>query len=238
MLEPESEFCFPFVLPNRIAVRNYNYNQSSFPHFVNICRGATAMAVRMSAANFMHILFIIISCSLFFVATGQHNHVRITFIGSAKQSRTKDISFDFTSSSKHFKVNCADGDVNRCNVLRAVRGEYGVENNCTEKKYDTTEKPISLPVDKRAEDDVKGAQGMDVDQDSLQQLQRANGDNDRLSDLLDLNSEPAVEDLMRQIMSQAKLWEAIQEANREMVIQKDVRAATTKESFPLAFNAQ
>lgn len=36
---------------------------------------------------------------------------------------------------------------------------------------------------------------------------------DSLGSLLDLNSEPAVEDLMRQIMSEAKLWEAIQEAN-------------------------
>uniref|UniRef100_A0A336JYY3 non-specific serine/threonine protein kinase n=1 Tax=Culicoides sonorensis TaxID=179676 RepID=A0A336JYY3_CULSO len=34
-----------------------------------------------------------------------------------------------------------------------------------------------------------------------------------LGSILDLNSEPAVEDLMRQIMSEAKLWEAIQEAN-------------------------
>lgn len=39
---------------------------------------------------------------------------------------------------------------------------------------------------------------------------------DKLGDLIDLNSEPAVEDLMRQIMSQAKLWEAIQEANRDL----------------------
>lgn len=36
-----------------------------------------------------------------------------------------------------------------------------------------------------------------------------------LGSLLDLNSEPAIEDLMRQIMSEAKLWEAIQEANHE-----------------------
>lgn len=75
--------------------------------------------------------------------------------------------------------------------------------------------------------------------DQEEQLkQQANGDNDRLSDLLDLNSEPAVEDLMRQIMSQAKLWEAIQEANREIVIQKDVRTENSKEHFPLAFSAQ
>lgn len=69
-----------------------------------------------------------------------------------------------------------------------------------------------------------------------QQLNSAN--NDRLGDLLDLNSEPAVEDLMRQIMSQAKLWEAIQEANREMVHQKTNSESKSRERFPLTFSAQ
>lgn len=122
-------------------------------------------------------------------------------------------------------------------MLRAMHGEHNksIEINCIKHKFPT----FSFPVDKRADGDDKGSQSMDFDQDSLQQLkQQANGDNDRLSDLLDLNSEPAVEDLMRQIMSQAKLWEAIQEANREIVIQKDVRSENTKEHFPLAFSAQ
>lgn len=106
----------------------------------------------------------------------------------------------------------------------------------TQDKY---ERKTSFLVDKRAETNDKGADNMDSDHNALQQLkQQAIGDNDQLGDLLDLNSEPAVEDLMRQIMSQAKLWEAIQEANREMVIQKDVRDANTKEHFPLAFSAQ
>lgn len=61
------------------------------------------------------------------------------------------------------------------------------------------------------------------------------GENDRISDLLDLNSEPAVEDLTRQIMSQAKLWEAIQEANREVINQSEARA---KHKFPISFSAQ
>lgn len=69
------------------------------------------------------------------------------------------------------------------------------------------------------------------------QLNAASG-NDRLGDLLDLNSEPAVEDLMRQIMSQAKLWEAIQEANREMVAQKSHSSSKSRERFPLTFSAQ
>lgn len=121
-------------------------------------------------------------------------------------------------------------------MQRPVRGEYGIKINSAIKN--SYEKNIFL-VEKRAEIDDKGSSSMDIDQDSLQQLkQQGNGDNDRLSDLLDLNSEPAVEDLMRQIMSQAKLWEAIQEANREIVIQKDERDANTKERFPLAFNAQ
>lgn len=76
----------------------------------------------------------------------------------------------------------------------------------------------------------------DDEQAAMQQLNSAS--NDRLGDLLDLNSEPAVEDLMRQIMSQAKLWEAIQEANREMVIQKTNTASKVRERFPLAFSAQ
>lgn len=39
---------------------------------------------------------------------------------------------------------------------------------------------------------------------------------DSISALLELNAEPAVENLSRQIMSEAKLWEAIQEANLEL----------------------
>lgn len=80
---------------------------------------------------------------------------------------------------------------------------------------------------------------MDVDDGQMsiqQQLRSANSD--RLSDLLDLNSEPAVEDLMRQIMSQAKLWEAIQEANREMVAQHPHADSDGRERIPFTFSAQ
>lgn len=70
------------------------------------------------------------------------------------------------------------------------------------------------------------------------QQQLNTGNNDRLGDLLDLNSEPAVEDLMRQIMSQAKLWEAIQEANREMVAQNSHSNSKARDGFPLTFSAQ
>ncbi|CAO1340278.1 unnamed protein product [Diamesa hyperborea] len=45
-------------------------------------------------------------------------------------------------------------------------------------------------------------------------------DEESVTELLDLNAEPAIEDLMRQIMSEAKMYEAIQEANREMYLQK------------------
>ncbi|XP_031622524.1 uncharacterized protein LOC116340264 [Contarinia nasturtii] len=81
-------------------------------------------------------------------------------------------------------------------------------------------------------------QQSDSDDEHAAMRQQLNSGNDRLGDLLDLNSEPAVEDLMRQIMSQAKLWEAIQEANREMVIQKSNAASKARERFPLAFSAQ
>lgn len=37
-----------------------------------------------------------------------------------------------------------------------------------------------------------------------------------INSLLELSDEPGVEDLSRQIMSEAKLWEAIQEANIEL----------------------
>lgn len=43
---------------------------------------------------------------------------------------------------------------------------------------------------------------------------------ENLGTLLDLSAEPAVENLSRQIMSEAKLWEAIQEANMEIMRQK------------------
>lgn len=60
--------------------------------------------------------------------------------------------------------------------------------------------------------------------------------NDSIGSLLDLNSEPAVEDLMRQIMSEAKLWEAIQEANLELHSQK--LGKDKNNHLNLAFNAQ
>ncbi|XP_055542066.1 cardioactive peptide [Wyeomyia smithii] len=60
---------------------------------------------------------------------------------------------------------------------------------------------------------------------------------DSLANLIDLNTEPAVEDLMRQIMSEAKLWEAIQEANREIFLQKQNHKAGNA-NFPLSFSTQ
>lgn len=52
------------------------------------------------------------------------------------------------------------------------------------------------------------------------QPQSFEDDDTSVSELLELNSEPAIENLMRQIMSEAKMYEAIQEANREMFLQK------------------
>ncbi|KAK4882426.1 hypothetical protein RN001_005745 [Aquatica leii] len=45
-----------------------------------------------------------------------------------------------------------------------------------------------------------------------------------IGSLLELSAEPAVEDLSRQIMSEAKLWEAIQEANVELARRKQESA--------------
>lgn len=60
-----------------------------------------------------------------------------------------------------------------------------------------------------------------------------------LGSLLDLNSEPAVEDLMRQIMSEAKLWEAIQEANQAMYLDKQAaRSSGGHQRLPVTFSTQ
>ncbi|XP_017845032.1 cardioactive peptide [Drosophila busckii] len=44
--------------------------------------------------------------------------------------------------------------------------------------------------------------------------------NEGLSDLIDINAEPAVENVQKQIMSQAKIFEAIKEASKEIFRQK------------------
>nr|CAD7453589.1 unnamed protein product [Timema tahoe] len=45
--------------------------------------------------------------------------------------------------------------------------------------------------------------------------------------LVDLNSEPAVEELSRQILSEAKLWEAIQEARIELLRRRQEQVSST-----------
>lgn len=50
-----------------------------------------------------------------------------------------------------------------------------------------------------------------------------------LGSLLELSAEPAVEDLSRQIMSEAKLWEAIQEANMELTRRRQESAENSSE---------
>jgi hypothetical protein len=59
-----------------------------------------------------------------------------------------------------------------------------------------------------------------------------------VSELLELNSEPAIENLMRQIMSEAKINEAIQEANREMFLQKLKHANNVNRAAPSAYSLQ
>lgn len=62
-------------------------------------------------------------------------------------------------------------------------------------------------------------------------------DEDGITDLLELNSEPAIESLMRQIMSEAKMYEAIQEANREMFLQK-LKHANNANRSPSRYSMQ
>lgn len=59
-----------------------------------------------------------------------------------------------------------------------------------------------------------------------------------VSELLELNSEPAIENLMRQIMSEAKMYEAIQEANREMYLQKLKHANNANRPAPSTYSLQ
>jgi len=44
-----------------------------------------------------------------------------------------------------------------------------------------------------------------------------------MASLVELNSEPAVEELSKQILSEAKLWEAIQEARQELRHRHDLQ---------------
>ncbi|XP_022174342.1 cardioactive peptide isoform X1 [Myzus persicae] len=53
-----------------------------------------------------------------------------------------------------------------------------------------------------------------------------------MATLVDLRSEPAVEEISRQIMSEAKLWEAIQEARLELLRQQRQNKAERMEMKP------
>ena len=52
-----------------------------------------------------------------------------------------------------------------------------------------------------------------------------------LATLVDLNSEPAVEELSRQILSEAKLWEAIQEARVELLRRRSAQQQQPVRNF-------
>ncbi|CAH1737692.1 cardioactive peptide isoform X2 [Aphis gossypii] len=53
-----------------------------------------------------------------------------------------------------------------------------------------------------------------------------------MATLVELRSEPAVEEISRQIMSEAKLWEAIQEARLELLRQQRQNKAERMEMKP------
>lgn len=59
-----------------------------------------------------------------------------------------------------------------------------------------------------------------------------------ISSLLELSGEPAVENLSRQIMSEAKLWEAIQEANQELNRRKSQNSIESSEEDVIAVPAR
>ncbi|CRL02744.1 CLUMA_CG015745, isoform A, partial [Clunio marinus] len=71
-----------------------------------------------------------------------------------------------------------------------------------------------------------------------QPAQTFDDDESSVSELLELNSEPAIENLMRQIMSEAKMYEAIQEANREMFLQKLKHSNNANRIQPSTYSLQ
>ncbi|XP_025830534.1 cardioactive peptide [Agrilus planipennis] len=63
-------------------------------------------------------------------------------------------------------------------------------------------------------------------------IREGSSDEESIGTLFELSAEPAVEDLSRQIMSEAKLWEAIREANEELTRQKQKYAMESEEAIP------
>lgn len=59
-----------------------------------------------------------------------------------------------------------------------------------------------------------------------------------MATLVDLRSEPAVEELSRQILSEAKLWEAIQEARVELLRQQRQNKAVSLQELFIGFPPQ
>lgn len=55
-----------------------------------------------------------------------------------------------------------------------------------------------------------------------------------MATLVELNSEPAVEELSKQILSEAKLWEAIQEARAELQRRREEQQNVIPRDRPLA----
>ncbi|XP_028894745.1 cardioactive peptide isoform X1 [Zeugodacus cucurbitae] len=71
----------------------------------------------------------------------------------------------------------------------------------------------------------------------LDDVKAYNNDDDMsegLSDLIDINAEPAVENVQKQIMSQAKIFEAIKEASKEIFRQKNMQKLRQREANPEA----
>ncbi|XP_005187969.1 cardioactive peptide isoform X2 [Musca domestica] len=112
-----------------------------------------------------------------------------------------------------FDVTQAEVNLNNHKLSGIIQWKYEKRPFCNAftgcGKKRTSSHPPSYPVIKRNDIDDKSS--------------FANNDyvSEGLSDLIDINAEPAVENVQKQIMSQAKIYEAIKEASKEIFRQKN-----------------
>ncbi|XP_073819817.1 crustacean cardioactive peptide isoform X2 [Musca autumnalis] len=111
-----------------------------------------------------------------------------------------------------FDVTQAEVNVNNHKLSGIIQWKYEKRPFCNAftgcGKKRTSSHPPSYPVIKRG--DIEDKSGYSNDYMS-----------EGLSDLIDINAEPAVENVQKQIMSQAKIYEAIKEASKEIFRQKN-----------------
>ncbi|XP_061386306.1 cardioactive peptide [Musca vetustissima] len=111
-----------------------------------------------------------------------------------------------------FDVSQAEVNANNHKLSGIIQWKYEKRPFCNAftgcGKKRTSSHPPSYPVIKRNDIEDKITYSNDYMSEGL-------------SDLIDINAEPAVENVQKQIMSQAKIYEAIKEASKEIFRQKN-----------------